>query len=389
MKSSFIQIIIVPLLLIFSNNLRAQEVTLDGEIYEYATYYVNSFDFNTGATNVQIFRYSLSSSFYPVSLKVMFRASMLSPSLGINSELIISEVITDEFELQAPLILDNRDISTESTTIYDTDSPPNAIQLGGQLTESLDPSQADAILQSVLATGTIAAGEYTFSIEILSSSDQILASDSKTIIVETPSSIDLESPGGIISDTTNNVIYTTFPLFQWYAQTGSGYNTYIRVAEFNPSIHNSIEDALEDQRVLPFSSSEEWFLISNENSYQYPYSGAGTLLEGKVYGWQIKVEIPTTSGPEDMLSSANAFKIGTSGTIETTNAIINPLLITLEEALGVDQFNALFGDGNELQGFLPSGQYEVNGVTVDESSVGYLLNQIINNTYQIQSINVE
>ena len=39
---------------------------------------------------------------------------MVSPSLGINSELIISEVITDEFELQAPLILDNRDISTES-----------------------------------------------------------------------------------------------------------------------------------------------------------------------------------------------------------------------------------------------------------------------------------
>ena len=304
------------------------------------------------------------------------------------NQLIISEVITDEFELQAPLILDNRDISTEST-IYDTDSPPNAIQLGGQLTESLDPSQADAILQSVLATGTIAAGEYTFSIEILSSSDQILASDSKTIIVETPSSIDLESPGGALSDTTNNVIYTTFPLFQWYAQTGSGYNTYIRVAEFNPSIHNSIEDALEDQRVLPFSSSEEWFLISNENSYQYPYSGAGTLLEGKVYGWQIKVEIPTTSGPEDMLSSANAFKIGTSGTIETINTIINPLLITLEEALGADQFNALFGDGNELQGFLPSGQYEVNGVTVDESSVGYLLNQIINNTYQIQNINVE
>ena len=68
---------------------------------------------------------------------------------------------------------------------------------------------------------------------------------------------------------------------------------------------------------------------------------------------------------------------------------INPLLITVEEALGVDQFNALVGDGNELQGFLPSGQYEVNGVTVDESSVGYLLNQIINNTYQIQTINVE
>ena len=108
-----------------------------------------------------------------------------------------------------------------------------------------------------------------------------------------------------------------------------------------------------------------------------------------MYGWQIKVEIPTTSGPEEMLSSAYAFKIGTSGTIEAPNTITNPLLITLQEALGSDQFNAFFGDGNELQGFLPSGQFEVDGVTVDESSIGYLLNQIIDNTYQIQSINLE
>ena len=40
--------------------LLAQNVTLSGDIYEYATYYVNSFDLNTGATNVQIFRISLS-----------------------------------------------------------------------------------------------------------------------------------------------------------------------------------------------------------------------------------------------------------------------------------------------------------------------------------------
>ena len=50
------QIVIVPLfIIIFSNNLQSQEITLDGEIYEYATYYVSSFDIGTGATNVQIF----------------------------------------------------------------------------------------------------------------------------------------------------------------------------------------------------------------------------------------------------------------------------------------------------------------------------------------------
>jgi hypothetical protein len=319
----------------------------------------------------------------------MFRASMISPTLGINSEQIISEVLTNEFQLEAPLVLDNREISAATTTIYDMASPPNAIQLGGQVTESLDPSQADAILQSVLATGRIADGEYTFVIEILSENDQVLASDSKTIVVESLSSIDLESPGGSVSDTSYNVIYSTFPLFQWFSQTGTGFNTYIRVAEFNSSIHNSIEDALEDQRVLPFGSNEDWYQISNENSFQYPYSGAGTLYENSVYGWQIKVEIPTTSGSESMLSSTFAFKIGTSGTIETPNQITNPFLITLEEALGSDQFNAIFGDGNELQGFTPSGQFEVDGVTVDQSSAVYLLNQIINNDMLIQSINLE
>ena len=382
--------IILFSIIIFNNKIKSQEIVLNGEIYEYATYYVNSFDFNTGATNVQIFRYTLTSSSYPIQLKVVFRASMLSPALGINSEQIIMEVLTDEFQLQAPLILDNRDISSETTTIYDMDSPPNSIQLGGQVTESLDPSQADAILQSVLATGTIADGEYTFEIEILSENDQILAADSKTIVIESFSSIELESPGSAsLSDTSNNVIYTSFPVFQWFSQTGSGYNTFIRVAEFNPSNHNSIEEALDDQRVLPFGSNEEWFSISNDNSFQYPYSDAGLLEEGKVYGWQIKVQIPTTSGMENMLSSIFVFKIGISGTIETINEITNSFLITLEETLGTDQFNAFFGDGNELQGYLPSGQFEINGVAVDESTVSYLLNQIINNEYQVQSIDVE
>ncbi len=382
--------IILFSIIIFNNKIKSQEIVLNGEIYEYATYYVNSFDFNTGATNVQIFRYTLTSSSYPIQLKVVFRASMLSPALGINSKQIIMEVLTDEFQLQAPLILDNRDISSETTTIYDMDSPPNSIQLGGQVTESLDPSQADAILQSVLATGTIADGDYTFEIEILSENDQILVADSKTIVIESFSSIELESPGSAsLSDTSNNVIYTSFPVFQWFSQTGSGYNTFIRVAEFNPSNHNSIEEALDDQRVLPFGSNEEWFSISNDNSFQYPYSDAGLLEEGKVYGWQIKVQIPTTSGMENMLSSIFAFKIGISGTIETINQITNSFLITLEETLGTDQFNALFGDGNELQGYLPSGQFEINGVAVDESTVSYLLNQIINNEYQVQSIDVE
>ena len=46
----------------FKGGLQSQNLNIDvqGEIYEYATYYVSSFDIATGGTNVQIFNYSLS-----------------------------------------------------------------------------------------------------------------------------------------------------------------------------------------------------------------------------------------------------------------------------------------------------------------------------------------
>jgi hypothetical protein len=90
-----------------------------------------------------------------------------------------------------------------------------------------------------------------------------------------------------------------------------------------------------------------------------------------------------------MTSTISAFKIGEAGNVEIQDRISNPLLMALKEALGEDQFNAYFGTGNDFQGFNPTGQVEVNGVTVDESSISYILNQIGGNTLQIQSISVE
>jgi len=381
--------LLIILLLGTVQPMRGQSVNLNGDIFEYATYYVNSFDFNTGATNVQIFRYELTSEEYPVTIKVRFRATILSPSLGINNVQTIIEIETDPFELQAPLILDNRNLSGSTSTIYDMDSPPNSIELNGNIIEILDPSQVDAIIQSVLTTGQIADGEYSFEVTILSENDQILASDSRTFLVQSPVSITLESPGGALSDTLDNVIYTTFPIFQWFSQTCNGCNTFIRVAQYNPQVHSSVEDAIEDQRVLPFNQTEEWYQIENVNSFQYPFSDAYPLEEGNVYCWQIKMSIPTTAGTEEMISTIAAFKIGEAGNVETPGLVLNPLLMVLQQALGDDQFNAFFGSGNDLQGFIPTGQVEVNGVTVDESSVNYILNQINSDAYQIQTISVE
>ena len=365
-------------------------VTLQGEIFEYATYYINSFDINTGSTNVQIFRYTLSSvdtGFQEV--KVHFKASMISPSLGIENNQTIIEVQTDPFRFKNGILLDNRFISSETTIIYDMDSPPNSIDLKGQVLDRLDPSQAEVIMQSVMTTGKIADGEYTFEVNILSASDQVLQSDSKTILVQSPVAISLESPAGTLSDTLDNTVYTTFPIFQWFSQICNGCNTFIRVAQFNSQTHSSMEDAMEDQRVLPFDQTVDWYQIDNINSFQYPFSGAYPLEEGNVYCWQVMITMPTTSGSEEMVSTIASFKIGEPGNIESNEMMSNPLLMALQQLLGDEQYNTLFGSGSELQGFNPTGQVDVNGITVDESTINNLLNQIMNNNYQIQSVTVD
>ena len=385
-----IKIIFLIPVICFFNMLKSQSISLSGEIFEYATYYVSSFDFGTGATNVQIFRYELSSDQYPTSIKVRFNASMVSPAIGIYNEETIISIETDPFELLAPIILDNRDLSSETSTIFDLDTPPNPVDLNGNIIEILNPTQADAIMQSVLTIGQIADGEYTFEVVILSENDQVLASDNRTFLVQSPASITLESPGGALTDTLDNVVHSTFPIFQWFSQSCNGCNSFIRVANFNPEIHSSVEEAIEDQRVLPFDQSEEWYSIENVNSFQYPPSDAYPLEEGNIYCWQIMKTIPTTSGPEQMLSSIYSFMINQSGVANTnTNSSMNTLLLLLEQALGQDQFSALFGTGNDLEDFIPTGQIEINGVSVDESSLNFLLNQINSDAYQIQSIVVE
>ena len=367
-------------------------VTVSGDIYEYATYYVSSFDISNGSTNVLIFRYVLSSDVYPIFITVRFKASMISPGLGIDNETTIVEILTDPFQIEAGLIFDNRDLSADATTIQDMSG--NQIELTGSLEDVLDPMIAEAIMQTILTSGKLSDGEYTFSVIIEAGLTEdelsIIFEDSKTFVVQTTASIILETPGGPLEDVIDNLVYTNFPMFQWSAGSPvSGSNSFIRVAEFDLDIHSSMDDAIEDQRVLPFNQSEDWYQIENVTSFQYPFSEAYPLEPGNIYCWQIRMTLPTTAGDDDLLSPIFAFKIGEAGGIETTGSITDPFLIMLQQVLGDDQFNSLFGSGNSLEGFSPNGQMEINGTTVDQSSVNYLLNQILSQNYQINSIQVE
>jgi hypothetical protein len=372
--------------------LKAQNVTLTGTIYDYATYYVSSFDPQTGASDFQLFRYTLSSDSYPVWVKVTFRATMVSPALGIDTEATILDLYTSPFQLDNDIILDNRDLSTTTTQLNDVTGAP--IDLSIFIQDVIDVADLNAMLSSIMTTGRLADGNYTFQFGVASGSNKGAVEsasptfETRIITVESPSSINLEYPGGSLSDTSSTGIFTTYPLLVW---SSSGCNTcasFVRVAEFNPSVHSSMDEAIQDERRLPFDQAQEWKSIGIVNSYQYPLSGSLPLEYGKVYVWQVKHELTTTAGSDELLSPIYAFRIEDVGS-GTTSTSYHPIIQTLKQVLSEDQFNSIFGSSAVLDGFAPSGTYRINGDSDDLSAAISLLNQITNGTASITNVEVQ
>lgn len=381
-------------MLIFPSKGKTQNVTVSGQIFEYVTYYMSNFDVQSGSSDIQLFRYLIQSDSYPVYARVWFKASMISPALGVTSATTIVELESNVLELQADLALDNRYFTVTSDFLYDQASPPNAIPLEVTALELLDPQEFDAMMSSIMTTGQLADGEYTFEIMIYAGADELglalIEHDSRTIVVQTPTAITLESPGGNIEDTTQTVVYTTYPFFNWSSQGCGGCETFIRVAEYDPSEHASIDEAIEDETSLPASQAEGWENIGSFASYQYPVTGARPLEFGKLYVWQVKKSVVTTGGMEELISNINAFKVADpAGGTAATPAAYHPVLEGLRQALGEDQFNALFGTGSPLDGYTVQGTYTIDDQSVDESSITYLLNQVINQNISVINVDIE
>ena len=384
--------ILICFFIIVNSPLRAQNVTLTGTIYDYATYYVSSFDPQTGASDFQLFRYTLSSDSYPVWVKISFRATMVSPALGINTETAILDLYTSPFIVENDIILDNRDLSTSTTQLMDVTGAP--IDLSVYIQDVIDVADLNSMLSAIMTTGRLADGNYTFQFGVASGSTKgecesaTPVYETRTISVESPSAIGLEYPGGALTDTASTAIYTTYPLFIWSSSSCSSCESFIRVSEFNPSIHSSMDEAIQDERRLPFDQSEQWESIGIMNSYQYPLSGALPLEFGKIYVWQIKNEISTTSGGDEILSPIYAFRIQEIGSGSTTTSY-HPIVQILQQVMNDEQFNSLFGASAQLDGFTPNGNYKINGSTDDLSNTISILNQITSGSATITNIQVQ
>ena len=368
------------------------QASLEGQFFEYTSYYISNFNINTGESDAPLFRFRIRSNSYPIYTKIWFRASLLSPSLGLDSRETLTEIESNVFQMKEDIIIDNRNFSTNTNTLLDEGNPPNVVPVVIRTIDAINPSDFELVTSAMMSTGKLADGEYRFELKIYSGSSefdiQLTDQDSKTIIVESSSGVNLESPGGELSDSLFNVVYTPYPIFNWNKGNCKNCFTYIRIAEFKNGYHSSMEEALRDERMLPYNQSLEWFNLSDISTFQYPTSDARPLEYGKTYVWQIKVEIPTTNGYEDELSSVYAFKLADpseSASIKMLNSSQQSLI----EALGEDQYNALFGIDGPLAGYRITNNIIINNSNVNQNILNQILSKMSKKEILINSVTVE
>ena len=134
-------------------------------------------------------------------------------------------------------------------------------------------------------------------------------------------------------------------------------------------------------------------------TFQYPTDG-GDLEPGKVYVWQIRKDIVTTVGTEELLSDIMAFKIKDFASTENDEVDMedtSPIGIVLRSLMGDALADRIFGPGGQAEGMVPNGNITLNGENIDLSTVQSILSSGIsaidedgNETFkQIEVISVE
>ena len=356
-------------------------------------YYLSAVDINTGDSNIPFFEYLITTNDincndlqYPsgINLILDFSINIYSPEIGLT---LSQDIMTGKIKLSnisSEVIFNNADLNYSTTSVSGADF--SLINYTGPT--DLNADEYQMIISSVLASGKLPDGMFTFNFN-LSSEDgtQLGEAISKTINVNEPEYIHLITPGGSLADTSNNIIYTTFPIFMWNSDPCIACESEIRVCEFNTQIHSSPIDALNDITSLPNITGDEYYTINdNINSFQYPSTEAKDLEAGKLYVWQLKRKYQSTLGQEEIFSDIHIFKVFdpfVSNTSENNLEVIRLLV-------GDEKYNELFLETGMLSEYNSlEGTIILNGNPISLSELNQIISQIQNGTINIQEIIVE
>ncbi len=385
------------------------QIEFDVHWTPYVTYYLSMVDINTGESNMPIFLSELSRETGApdsIGVDIEFEIIIDSDALGVDYETLVKVETTQPLILSAPIHLSNMDLNLTTDQIFDDQGNPVALHL--DITEQLDMEQAEQMFSAIVQTGQLPDGVYTFRVVATSENgEQIVKED--VLNISNPASLQLVSPGGILSDTTINEVYTSYPVLQWESDpcnyidpmTGeSGCEYFIRVAEFKSQEHSSMDQAIESVTRLPLDQSLGFEPVGfGVTTFQYPTDG-GDLEAGKVYVWQVRKDLTTTSGTEQLLSDIMSFKVKdfTSSEPDDTGADdTTPAGIVLRSLIGDDLADRIFGVGGQAAGMSANGNITLNGETIDVSVAQALLSMGIptededgNETYRpMEIISVE
>ncbi len=361
------------------------QIEFDVHWTPYVTYYLSMVDINTGESNMPIFISELSrESGAPdsIGVDIEFEIIIDSDALGVVYETLVKVETTQPLILSAPIHLSNMDLNLTTDQIFDDQGNPVALHL--DITEQLDMEQAEQMFSAIVQTGQLPDGVYTFRVVATSENgEQIVKED--VLNISNPASLQLVSPGGILSDTTINEVYTFYPVLQWESDpcnyidpmTGeSGCEYFIRVAEFKSQEHSSMDQAIESVTRLPLDQSLGFEPVGfGVTTFQYPTDG-GDLEAGKVYVWQIRKDIVTTVGTEQLISNIMAFKVKDFTSTESDDSDsedTSPAGMVLRALIGDELASSIFGTGGEAGGMFANGHITLNGENVDVSFVQSLV----------------
>ena len=91
---------------------------------------------------------------------------------------------------------------------------------------------------------------------------------------------------------------------------------------------------------------------------------------------------------KDEVSSIYSFKIANPS--ESTSPATEDLILEqLRQAIGDDQFNAIFGPGSALQGFKSTGKISLNNTNIDKNTLQQILSQLAKKNLTINSVRVD
>ena len=364
-------------------------------------YYLSAVDINTGESNTLLFDYALDfdSDCSPLPPLPSF--------LNIKFEIKVDiEPYTEGIEILAEgdfkLIPNPSSPDVRSFSFRNTDMSLDQVYLpGGATLEGGDYSftEIEGLSSAITSGGRLPNGKYIFKFSIEDCPNEYTCDGGidKELNLFIPSYLNLISPGSSsINDTISNEVHIPYPIFQWNSDLCSNCTNYeIRICEFNPNIHSTIEDAINDVSILPIGSGFFDTGFSNGTIFQYPSIGFQNLNPGSLYVWKIRRSYLTTNGEMIKESTSFIFKMKSNEpVIQSLSNLSIPLvdqekLIKIKTLIGESKFNEFFNqDNGSLYNFSPSsGTIILNN---EEKPFDYL-NELIEliNSSSVEVIEVE